>query len=172
MIDIRIRPAILADIGTLQRIEIDATAALVDVGAIPSGDPRPMSLDALATFVAEHICIVAEAISFGLVGFVAARGIGADLYIAELDVLRSYQIAGIGRRLMLAILEEGTNRQFRSAILTTDRHAPFNRPFYEKLGFKMSEPPVPPLAGLLADEIRQGLDPARRVGMLRPLRAD
>ncbi|MGL5114667.1 MAG: GNAT family N-acetyltransferase [Beijerinckiaceae bacterium] len=169
MLELNIRLARHSEIETLQQIEIDATPALVEAGAFPAGEPRPMSIGIFAAVISEELCLVVEVPPAGIVGFVAAVVITDDLYVAELDVLRSHHRQGIGRRLMAAIIEEGVRRKLQRAVLTTDRHAPFNRPFYEKLGFQVMEPPVPPLDGLLAEEIRQGMDPARRVGMVKQL---
>lgn len=66
-------------------------------------------------------------------------------------------------------MEEGRRRQLAGATLTTDRYAPFNAPFYETLGFKLLEDEAIPLHLQLnlESQVRNGLDPRRRIAMVR-----
>jgi len=55
--------------------------------------------------------------------------------------------------------------------LTTFRDVPWNGPYYERLGFVALAPSDhrPELTALMAEEATHGLDPARRVAMIRPI---
>ena len=63
----------------------------------------------------------------------------------------------------------GTNG-YSWVTLTTFRDAPWNMPFYERLGFEEIPPEErsPALLSVIEDETRRGLDPRLRVAMRRP----
>jgi GNAT superfamily N-acetyltransferase len=90
-------------------------------------------------------------------------------HLEELDVNPEHGRRGIGRRLVLAVCEWAAARGLRRVTLTTFRDVPFNRPFYESLGFEVVSPDQlgPALSAVAADEARRGLDIAPRVAMRR-----
>ncbi len=70
------------------------------------------------------------------VGYLAGRVEGDRLHIDEVDVLRSRQGRGLGRRL-LATAEAWARAQGLKALsLTTFRNVPWNAPFYASFGFR------------------------------------
>lgn len=75
---------------------------------------------------------------------------------------------GLGRRLVQTVCAWATSHGYGEVTLTTFRDLPWNMPFYAHLGFV----PVAPeqtseaLRSVLEDEMRRGLDPARR-GVMR-----
>ncbi|MGV6871630.1 GNAT family N-acetyltransferase [Pseudochelatococcus sp. B33] len=166
-----IRTGRLDELDRLAELEIDAARALIEAGAIPPEDlsatPRPI----MEQCVADGLLFVAADEDDAPLGFVAAAERDGALHIGEIDVWRHRQGRGIGRALMLAAVAEARRRGLAAAMLTTDRHAPFNRPFYGSLGFcEAGGASLPPaLAAVLRSEIERGLDPARRVGMVLPL---
>jgi GNAT superfamily N-acetyltransferase len=92
-------------------------------------------------------------------------------HLDELDVHPDHGRRGLGHRLVTAVCAWATGAQFDAVTLCTFRDVPWNRPFYETLGFEVvpSDALSPALAAVVDDETRRGLDPARRVVMRRPL---
>lgn len=158
----------LQELERLAELEIDATMSLIEAGAAlaeaASATPRHLMEAAFA----EGLVFVATDADDQPLGFLAGGEQDGGLYIGEIDVWRRWQGRGIGRAMILAALAEARRRNLWGAMLTTDRFAPFNRPFYAKLGFiETSFAHLPPsLVAVLEAEISRGHDPARRVGML------
>ncbi len=80
---------------------------------------------------------------------------------------------GVGARLVSAVCEWAARERYAWVTLTTFRDVPWNRPFYERLGFRVipSAEASPALSSILQDEAQRGLDPARRVAMRREVDA-
>ena len=90
-------------------------------------------------------------------------------HIDELDVHPDHGRRGLGRQLVTTVCEWAARARFDSVTLCTFRDVPWNRPFYERLGFEIipNDSLSPALVAVIDDEIRRGLDPARRVVMRR-----
>lgn len=163
----RLRAARADEFDRLVAIENDAEAALIEAGVPLPSDYPALSHDALALALAAGWLVVAVDRDDRPIGFVAAEVRAAGLLIAEIDVERRLQGHGIGRALMVHVLAGARRRGLWGAMLTTDRLAPFNRRFYETLGFVACSDDVPAtLRETLAREVRLGLDPDRRVAMV------
>lgn len=163
-----IRFARVDEFDQLNAIELDATVSLVEAGVVlpdgASATPRPLLEHALA----EGLLFVAVDAADRPVGFLAAHERDGGLYVGEIDVLRQWQRRGIGRALMNRAIDEARIRRLWGAMLTTDRFISFNAPFYASLGFReVAGDVVPPsLAKVLAYEVANGQEAARRVGMI------
>jgi len=90
-------------------------------------------------------------------------------HLEEIDVLPAYGRRGLGTRLVTEVCAWAASAGCNSVTLTTFNDVPWNRPFYERLGFRVV--PGPQLSAALRaiteDERRRGLDPSRRVAMER-----
>jgi len=90
-------------------------------------------------------------------------------HLDEIDVLPAHGRRGLGTRLVTEVCEWAAAAGYNSVTLTTFRDVPWNRPFYERLGFRV----IPDaelsaaLRAIVEDETRRGLDPSRRVAMER-----
>lgn len=71
------------------------------------------------------------------VGLALTQEVGSNLHILVLDVYPNSQRQGIGSALLKKIVELARNRSCRAVTLTTNRHVPWNAPWYEMLGFRM-----------------------------------
>ena len=93
----------------------------------------------------------------------------SSAHLEELDVHPEHGRRGLGTRLVIAVCEWAAVQGFGAVTLTTFRDVPFNRPFYERLGFEVI--PVHELGlaliSALAEEARRGMDPTTRVAMRR-----
>lgn len=88
-------------------------------------------------------------------------------HLEEIDVHPEHGRRGLGRGLVGVIYQWASASGYRSITLTTFRDLPFNRPFYEQLGFTVipADELTPALLSVLDNEARRGLDPSRRVVM-------
>jgi GNAT superfamily N-acetyltransferase len=164
---VRIAAAGRADFESLRALELAAFATLQAAGAV-TGEASAATLDELQTYLDAGM-LVAAFLGTEPVGYAGGSIADGDwLHIGEMDVHPDFQRKGIGRRLVQALLLEGRSQKLQGATLTTDRFAPFNAPFYATLGFRIVEKEActKRLAHILEEEVRQGLDPARRVAML------
>lgn len=161
-----IRRATSGDFQTLQNIELASFETLRNAGAV-SGAPSVSSDEQLHRFLNDELLYVACGQDGSAVGYSGGYVVDGFLYIGEVDVLPAWQQKGLGRTLITTLIEEGRRRRLSGATLTTDRFAPFNAPFYAKLGFQLVEGEAVPLhlQAYLKRQVEVGLDPLRRVGM-------
>ncbi|UWU23237.1 GNAT family N-acetyltransferase [Rhizobium sp. CB3060] len=161
-----IRLARSADLECMAEIEIDAFATLgralgrEDDGRTVPRQKLETSLDAKLLFVAvDHLDQP--------FAFAAGAELYDTVYVMEIDVMQRWQRKGVGRRLMLGMIEAARMRGASGVTLTTDRYVPFNAPFYTSLGFRVLDEPEMPagLFEILKFEIDHGGDPERRVAM-------
>ncbi len=100
-------------------------------------------------------------------GYAMADTVDGEGYLVEVDVLPRFGRQGIGALLVRAVAAWATDRHFSHLYLITFRHVPWNRPFYENLGFTA----IPQrqinsgLQQLLEEEEQLGLRPESRVAM-------
>ena len=92
-----------------------------------------------------------------VVAFLAARPMDTRLHIDEVDVHRSHQGHGMGRRVILETIAWARSRDFLTMSLTTFRAIPWNGPFYASLGFHEWIDPPPAITEALAHEAEMGL---------------
>lgn len=102
------------------------------------------------------------------VGFAHVELLSSGLpHLEEVGVHPSHGRQGLGTRLVTAVCDWAERQRCEWLTLTTFRDAPFNMPFYAKLGF--TEVPAAELSEelkvVVEAEARRGLDPARRVVM-------
>ncbi|MFP4125286.1 MAG: GNAT family N-acetyltransferase [Alphaproteobacteria bacterium] len=163
----RLRPARVDEFDRLIAVENDAEAALIEAAVpLPAAYPT-MSHAALARSLAAGWLVVAVDGEDRPLGFLAGEERDGGLLITEIDVERRRQGGGVGRALMAHALAAARRAALWGAMLTADRLVPFNRRFYETLGFTActTDPPAP-LRATLAREIALGLDPDRRIAMV------
>lgn len=168
--DYSIAPARLRDLPQLPAIELAAAHLLA--GYAPES--------VLQETTASHVLQEAQregrlwvALLHDLVvGFAHVEVIDdAAAHLEEIDVDPAHGRRGLGTRLVLQLCDWAVSNGFGSVTLTTFRDVPWNRPFYERLGFDVvpGAQLTPALRAVVDDEARRGLDPARRVVMRRLL---
>ncbi|MBL5930259.1 GNAT family N-acetyltransferase [Lelliottia amnigena] len=164
--DITVSPAQPTHFPALRAIELAAFETLRDAGAV-TGQPVANSLQELSDFSRDGLLFAAFTPDLTPVGFVAGKIVSLWLHIAEIDVPPHWQRRGIGRLLMQTVLSSGQQRGLAGATLTTDNMAAFNAKFYATLGFEPVEDHAcpPHLRIEKAEDVKHGLNPARRVAM-------
>ncbi|HEY0125251.1 MAG TPA: GNAT family N-acetyltransferase [Rhizobium sp.] len=150
----------------LAAIEVDAFWALHDAGAVAC-EPTSLPVGVLRQSLETDLLFVAADALDQPFGFLAGIVMADTIHIAEIDVLRHWQKKGVGRRLMQAMIEAARTRGASGITLTTDRHVPFNAPFYASLGLRILDERErsAELTRILEREFEHGADPARRVAM-------
>lgn len=104
-------------------------------------------------------------------GFAVAAVIDGAAHLDELSVHPSHGRRGLGRMLALAVCEWAKQSGYKAVTLSTFIDIPWNRPFYERLGFRsLAEGELGPgLRRARGREASAGLPPEKRVCMRRDL---
>lgn len=102
-----------------------------------------------------------------LVGFALILDMDDVGHLHEMDVLPEHGRRGLGGALIEAVVAWAREQQRAAVTLTTFDHLPWNRPFYERHGFRvLGEVEITPaLRHLLDQEEAAGLDRSKRVAM-------
>lgn len=164
-----VRLARVEEAGKLPDIEKDASILFESEFDVSSFKVTP--LDVLERVAREGTLWVAADGDDEPVGFLAAEPRGGTLYLGELDVLRTHQRRGLGRRLIQAACDHARRAGLSAVTLTTDRFVSWNMPYYLKLGFRaLDEAQLPDfLRAALEKERRDQPDGDRRVAMIKNL---
>ncbi len=155
----------------LQQVEL-AAAAIFSKEDVPENiRSTATSLDDLASAQADGRLWTALSSDGTPVGFAIVRMVDGLAYLQEIDVHPEHGRRGIGTSLIHSVCAWARSHRIAAVTLTTFRHLPWNAPFYERLGFRSLEQGelTPGLVVILADEVGRGLDPKKRVAMLKQL---
>jgi len=162
-----IRLAQPEDIPILGGVERSAAAAFL---ALPNHTPsyRTVPEDMLTEMATGKKLWVATGDDDKIIGFVGCRCLDNILYVHEISVVYECQKQGVGRQLMLTVLNEAIKNEYAAVGLTTRRNAAWNMPFYKTLGFHelTEERECPVLWRQLQSEINHGADPSIRCAMI------
>jgi GNAT superfamily N-acetyltransferase len=166
-----IRLAVADDGAQLRTIEWCAGQAFADVGLAQVAADEPMSTEELATYAEASRGWVVTADAEEPVGYVLVDVVDDAAHVAQLSVHPDHQGQSLSRRLLAVVEAWAVEKGLPRVSLTTFRRVPWNRPLYEHLGFTvMAEAEIgSQLAALVAHEAANGLDPAQRVCMARPV---
>lgn len=168
---IRIRAARPEEAEACQAIEIAGAAMLAPHAPGGATLAEPYSVAHFSAAAAEGRLQVAETGDGALIAMTIVLFDGADVHIAEFDVLPRAQGSGVGARLLDAVAVLGAERGARRLTLTTFRDVPFNRPYYERRGFREIALDAGGPALRAEAEIQAGLGygPDVRLAMARPI---
>lgn len=160
----RIRPCRAADAGLLAAMESAAAQRFGDIGLTAIAQGPPPDKAEYERQIAEELAWVAEAEAGSkgreIVGLALADVVDGQGFLAELSVHPDHGRQGLGRRLIDAVEAWAGASGFRTLSLTTFDGVPWNRPYYERLGFSVldEEDAGPELRGIRAGERARGLD--------------
>jgi len=169
-VNVKLRPAAIADIPRLQQIEQDAATLFVGLDLIDVSEMATASIGDHCHAIDEGLSLVAE-LDGRVAGFAIGNRYGADVYLHELDVGRDYQRKGVGAALLRGFIDLSRAHGAPCIYLSTFRDPPWNAPFYRKIGFA-DVPRTKYLPWMAEIEQRQAvfLDIATRVFMKLPLK--
>lgn len=105
------------------------------------------------------------------IGFAITRPRGKGLYLDQVSVHPEYGKKGIGRALVLRVIEEAEARRLPFVALSTFRDLPWNGPFYASMGFsEISRDKFEPYMHEIEDAQRNYMDVTKRCFMQRKVR--
>ncbi|MDH4560186.1 GNAT family N-acetyltransferase [Pseudomonas sp. BN411] len=164
-----IRLATAADLPLLAAIEQSAAALFSHDDLSPEHRGDTLPLEHLQHARVNGVLWVALAPCGAVAGFLAAEAAGDELHVCEMSVTPEQGGKGLGRALLATAIDHGRDAGYAALTLTTFSHVPWNRPFYERLGFRALAPEEcgERLQHILAAESRSGL--RNRVAMRRDL---
>lgn len=141
----------------------DLDMAEIADGEVSTVEALRVACDMGRLWVAEHEGLVC--------GFLMASILDGDGHIEEVSVHPDAAGRRLGSKLIGAFVDWCAACGFGAATLTTFADVPWNRPYYERLGFAVVLPGAwgPAMARQVEQETAAGLDPSRRVVMRYPL---
>lgn len=150
------------EINAIASIDDDASTLYADAGiSMAHLEGHPFALKEQARWLASaragrlFVWCDPEPVAFAALGTVDGR-----THLEQLSVRRAWMRRGLGRMLVSYVM------QWKPLTLTTYDHLPWNRPYYEKLGFDVLEDPGPELREMLHDERGALPLPKKRVAMI------
>jgi ribosomal protein S18 acetylase RimI-like enzyme len=162
-----VRPSRADDGPALREIERVAGEQFRQVGLDDVADGEPATVEVLADYARAGRSWVAVDDRDRPLGYVIVDVVDDEAHIEQISVRPDRQRAGIGRALIDHV-QGWACKTGRSAItLTTFTDVPWNRPWYERLGFVVMDQREigPELEAVRETETGHGLDPAQRVCM-------
>jgi GNAT superfamily N-acetyltransferase len=78
-----------------------------------------------------------ESVGFVQVDCYENNGVYRTAYVHQISVSPKHSRKGIGKQMLEFVEKWATSRSFEALDLTTFDHVPWNRPYYERLGFKV-----------------------------------
>jgi GNAT superfamily N-acetyltransferase len=141
---------------------------------VRSGGPRwPTTRHRRSTPLAHYTelgrCWAAVDDAGGPIGYVLVNAVDGSAHVEQVSVHPDHQGSGVGRALMERVYEWADEEGTPAVTLTTFSDVPWNAPLYRHLGFRVlrDEEVGPGLRVIRDRETAHGVDPARRVCMLR-----
>jgi GNAT superfamily N-acetyltransferase len=138
-----------------------------DVGRPEVADDPPFDVEELEAWRAAGRAWVATDAEDRPVGFAVVDLVDGCAHLEEVSVDPDHAGEGHGAALLAAVEAWARGEGLPAVTLTTFVDVPFNRPWYERRGYRVlaEEEWTPGLVARRADEAEAGLDPARRVVM-------
>lgn len=167
-----IRPPVRDEFGALQDIERAAGALFAARGMQLVTDHEPFSDEELQGFVDREMAWVAAPPGGAPRGYLVAEEIDGAGHVEQLTVHPDHAGRRLGVRLMDHFGGWCEGRGLPAVTLTTFAEVPWNRPYYERLGFRVlaDDEITPGLAAIRTYEAAIGLDAWPRVCMRRDVR--
>lgn len=167
-----IRPARREDLAALQDVERAAGALFRSAGMDVVADDDPLSIEQLALFqTAGRAWVVADEADRP-VAYLVVGVVNGTAHIEQVSVAPAHGRRGLGRRLIETAAAWAVDQRLDELTLTTFADVPWNRPYYERLGFRvLTDDEMPEgLRRIRLQEKARGLDAWPRVCMSRPAR--
>ncbi|MGU3357268.1 GNAT family N-acetyltransferase [Microbacterium sp. M4A5_1d] len=150
-----IRPPSPGELDILEGIENDADALLRDRLDPPTWWPAPPG----SARAAESGFLLVAHVGDGVVaGFVHVLELEGHAHLEQLSVSPEHARRGYGRKLVEAAMAYARDRGHDRMSLRTFADVPWNAPFYERLGFAVTDPRSEFELMLVETEERIGLD--------------
>ncbi|MGK8196738.1 GNAT family N-acetyltransferase [Burkholderia cepacia] len=165
---ILIRPATREDAAAMAAVEVAAAQRFRAIGMTHIAEAEPTDTAAVLARIDGGRAYVAVDMQGACVGFAFYRLLDARrLYLEELDVAPSHAGQRIGARLIEQVSARAAQEGLAEVVLSTFRDAPWNAPYYARLGFSIVDDATldDTLRAIRAHHVALGLDETRRVFM-------
>ena len=159
------------DFVRLREIESAAGAPFRDIGMSEIADDQPPSQAELAVFQKAGTAWVWVEQDDEPLAYLLVRVVDDRAHIEQVSVDPKASRRGLGAELIERAEVWARTRNLRSLTLTTFRDVPWNRPYYQRLGFEVvcQARWTPGLRHVRSEESAQGLDRWPRVVMDRAI---
>ena len=166
-----IRAPLRDELPLLQAIGVAAGRRFAEVGMPAVAEDPPLEVEALERWRAAGRAWVSTDRDGHPVGFAVLDVVDGVAHLEEISVLPDVQGRGHGMALLRAVEAWARRKGNRWITLTTFADVPFNRPWYEKRGYRVlaEDEWTPGLSARRAEEAAHGLDPTQRVVMAKDL---
>ncbi len=166
-----VRAPLRDELPLLQAIGVAAGRRFAEVGLEHVAEDPPHELSALERWRAAGRAWVTTDREGQPVGFAVVDLVDGTAHLEEISVVPDLSGRGHGMALLRAVESWARGKGFRAVTLTTFRDVPFNRPWYERRGYRVLDEAewTPGLVQRRADEAEAGLDPDLRVVMAKAL---
>lgn len=155
-----------SDLPFLNGIELSA-AAIFPRGALPDiVRTEAVPAETLAAAMLAGRLFVCRNDCGQPVGYAFWQEYGNSALLAQIDVLPQYGRCGRGKALVERIIADVAGAGLRDLYLTTFENIPWNAPFYQKIGFRITERDEQPrfIRDILLGELERGMK--NRVAMV------
>ena len=129
-----LRDATLDDLPLLGPIEAAGDARFAAAGHPELADGSTIPLDVARRSIAEERLIVAE-VDATVVAWAQFSRDPGEWCLGQISVLPEHQGAGIGTALLGEVIARAVTAGVRTLVLNTQDDVPWNRPWYEHVGF-------------------------------------
>ncbi|OXI17403.1 GNAT family N-acetyltransferase [Burkholderia sp. AU15512] len=170
---ILIRPATREDAAAMAAVEVAAAQRFRAIGMTQIAEGEPTDETAVLERIDDGRAYVAVDPQGMCVGFAFYRLLDAQrLYLEELDVAPSHAGQRIGARLIEQVRARAAQERIAEIVLSTFRDAPWNAPYYARLGFSIVDAAAldDTLRAIRAHHVALGLDETQRVFMRADVR--
>ncbi|OXJ09415.1 GNAT family N-acetyltransferase [Burkholderia sp. HI2500] len=170
---ILIRPATREDAAAMAAVEVAAAQRFREIGMTHIAEAEPTDTAAVLVRIDGGRAYVAVDAHGTCVGFAFYRLLDAQrLYLEELDVAPSHAGQRIGARLIEQVTARAAQEGIAEVVLSTFRDAPWNAPYYARLGFSIVDAAAldDTLRAIRAHHVSLGLDETQRVFMRADVR--
>ncbi|MET7952184.1 GNAT family N-acetyltransferase [Micromonospora sp. NPDC005324] len=168
----RIRPAEIDELHVLQGIERAAGECFREIGMPEIADDAPLPVEILGEYRDAGRAWVAADEAGHPVAYMLMDLVDNNIHIEQVSVNPHYAHRRIGRSLIDHASGLAADMNFPALTLTTFRDVPWNKPYYERCGFRClgDDELTPGLRAVREREAQHGLDRWPRVSMRRELR--
>lgn len=166
-----VRAPLIDELPLLQAIGVAAGRRFAEVGLDEVAADPPLDLADLEAWRKAGRAWVATDRDGHPVGFVVVDLIDGGAHVEEISVLPELAGKGHGMALMRHVEGWARRKGFPTVTLTTFRDVPWNRPWYERRGYRVlaEDEWTPGLVARREEEAAHGLDPDQRVVMAKAL---
>ncbi|MEV6306181.1 GNAT family N-acetyltransferase [Actinoplanes sp. NPDC051861] len=166
-----IRVARAGDVERLREIEVVAGRLFAEIGMDAVARDEPLPAEELLEYQRDGRAWVHTDEADRPVAYLIAKWVDGLVHVEQVSTDPEHAGRGLGKGLIEHVAEWARERGSRALTLTTFDEVAWNRPYYERLGFRplAAGELTPGLVEIRAEEAEHGLDHWPRLAMRREL---